>query len=149
MVRVASRCRRRSGDLLLPVGVGFFLPAGVGPAPEVAAAAHLAEAWRCAYALHPDPVKAYGEAIKAVEAAAHAVLEPNNRNATLGTMRRRLRDTRDRYALAIEGPDGRGDVSPLLECMSLLWEGQTSRHGQARPRGRRPCRRQRWPCTWR
>src|ERR1700722_19159589 len=32
----ASRCRRRSGDLLLPGGVGFFLPAGVGPAPEVA-----------------------------------------------------------------------------------------------------------------
>jgi hypothetical protein len=32
----ASRCRRRSSDLLLPVGAGFFLPAGVSAALEVA-----------------------------------------------------------------------------------------------------------------
>jgi hypothetical protein len=78
-------------------------------------------------------VKGYWEAIKAVEAAAHAVLEPDQQKATLGTMRGHLRKNRDRFALAIGGPDGRGDAGPLLECISLLWDGQTSRHGSSRP----------------
>jgi len=97
------------------------------------AAAHLREAWGCAYALHPDPGKTYGEAIKAVEAAAHAVLLPADAIATLGKTRGDLRANRDKFALMIGGPDGRGDVSPLLDCISLLWDGQTSRHGSRRP----------------
>jgi hypothetical protein len=97
------------------------------------AAAHLREAWRCVYALHPDPVKGYGEAIKAVEAAAHAVLEPNQQRSTLGTMRGHLRANLNQFSLVIGGPDGRGDSGPLLECISLLWDGQTSRHGSSRP----------------
>lgn len=97
------------------------------------AATHLREAWGSVHALHPDPGKAYAEAIKAVEAAAHAVLEPNNRKATLGTMRGHLGANRDRFALVIGGLDGRGDAGPLLDCISLLWDGQTSRHGSSRP----------------
>jgi hypothetical protein len=97
------------------------------------AAAHLREAWGCAYALHPDPGKAYGEAIKAVEAAAHAVLLPADAMATLGKMRGHLGANHSKFALVIGGPDGRGDVSPLLDCISLLWDGQTSRHGSRRP----------------
>lgn len=97
------------------------------------AAAHLREAWRCVYALHPDPVKGYGEAIKAVEAAAHAVLEPNQRLSTLGKMRGHLRANLNQFSLVIKGPDGRGDAGPLLGCISLLWDGQTSRHGSSSP----------------
>ena len=52
---------------------------------------HLRKAWECAHTAEPDPVRSYSEAIKAVEAAAHAVVEPNNPNATLGTIIRKLR----------------------------------------------------------
>jgi hypothetical protein len=97
------------------------------------AAAHLREAWRCVHALHPDPVKGYSEAIKAVEAAAHSVLDPDKPMATLGIMRRDLEKNLNQFALVIEGPDGRGDAGPLLGCITLLWQGQTSRHGSMRP----------------
>ncbi|MFD6115294.1 hypothetical protein ACFWG0_35085 [Streptomyces yangpuensis] len=51
------------------------------------ASRHLRQAMDLAYALHPDPVKAYSEAIKAVECALHDTIQPNNRRATLGTIR--------------------------------------------------------------
>jgi hypothetical protein len=97
------------------------------------AATHLREAWRCVHALRPDPVKGYSEAIKAVEAAAHSVLDPDKPMATLGIMRRDLEKNLNQFALVIEGPDGRGDAGPLLGCITLLWQGQTSRHGSMRP----------------
>ncbi|MEU4655121.1 hypothetical protein AB0G32_14475 [Streptomyces sp. NPDC023723] len=51
-------------------------------APSTGSAAdHLTTAWRAAYGLHPDPVGAYSEAIKAVECAAHAVIQPNHAKA--------------------------------------------------------------------
>jgi hypothetical protein len=80
--------------------------------------------------LHPDPSKAYAEAIKAVEAAAHALVEPNNGKATLGTMIGQLRANVHRFSLVI-GKDGGRDAEPLIGCMSVLWEGQTSRHGSS------------------
>jgi hypothetical protein len=47
---------------------------------------HLAAAWKAAFSISPDPVKAYSEAIKAVEAAAAPVLTPNDSLATLGKL---------------------------------------------------------------
>jgi hypothetical protein len=93
------------------------------------AASQLAAAWDAAYRLHPDPPAAYRDAIRAVESAAHAIIEPNNRRATLGTMLRQLVGRPQRYALAIPGPDGTGSIDPLIGMIKLLWEGQTSRHG--------------------
>jgi hypothetical protein len=93
------------------------------------AASQLATAWEAAYRLHPDPPVAYKDAIRAVESAAHAIVEPNNRSATLGTMLGQLRAQPQRYAVAIPGPDGSGSVEPLVAMMKLLWQGQTSRHG--------------------
>jgi hypothetical protein len=92
------------------------------------ASTHLQTAWGSLHALHPDPGKAYGEAIKAVEAAAHALVEPNNRKATLGTMIRVLRDNSSRFTFVVGNDTGRG-ITALIECRSLLWDGQTSRHG--------------------
>jgi hypothetical protein len=89
------------------------------------AASHLHTAWEEIHAFEPDPVKAYSEAIKAVEAAAHAVIEPDNDESTLGTMIRELFDKDSKVSLAISG----GRVSTLRSMMSLLWFGQTSRHG--------------------
>jgi hypothetical protein len=90
---------------------------------------HLAAAWESLRGRHPDPSKAYGEAIKAVESAAHATIEPQNSRATLGSMRRQLRDYPERYAIAIPGSAGDGDITALTAMISLLWTGQTSRHG--------------------
>ena len=107
--------------------------AAEGTTAAGSAAAHLRTSWAAVHALHPDPPKGYGEAIKAVEAAAHSILEPGNRKATLGTMIRYLREHPDRFSLAIAGRDGRGDVAPLIGCMALLWDGQSSRHGSSAP----------------
>lgn len=97
------------------------------------AARQLRAAWECVHALRADPVKAYAEAVKAVESAAHSVVEPRQGRATLGTMLRHLKADRGRFSLVIPGPDGAGDIGPVIECMKLLWEGQTSRHGSSKP----------------
>jgi hypothetical protein len=95
---------------------------------------HLQKAWKCVHAADPDPVRAYWEAVKAVEAAAHAVVEPNNPNATLGTMLRVLREHPESFSLAISGRDGRaGDTGRLIACLELLWRGQSARHGSSTP----------------
>jgi hypothetical protein len=89
----------------------------------------LRTAWDALYVLHPDAPKAYRHAVSAVEAAAAATIEPKNSKATLGTMLGQLRSHRQQYLLAIPGPSGTGGITPLIEMMTLLWEGQTSRHG--------------------
>lgn len=84
--------------------------AGAGRADAAAmpaagsAADHLATAWQAAYARSPDPVRAYSEAIKAAEAAAHAVIEANNVKATLGTMLGEIRNARRKFGTVMSTP---------------------------------------------
>ncbi|MEV0982565.1 hypothetical protein [Streptomyces sp. NPDC049915] len=106
--------------------------AGRDPA-RGSAGAHLSRAWAAAYALHPDPVKAYSEAIKAVEAAAHATVEPNNRKATLGSMIKVMENTRARWVVGIGHEPSSVGAETVERMMRLLWTGQTSRHGGAHP----------------
>ncbi|MFE1935927.1 hypothetical protein ACFW95_37220 [Streptomyces sp. NPDC059474] len=101
--------------------------AAVGPAAG-SAADHLAAAWQAAYGRGPDAVRAYSEAIKAVECAAHAVIQPNNAKATLGTMLGEIRNARHKFSAAIPSPSG-DPIAPAEAMMRTLWEGQTSRHG--------------------
>ena len=69
-----------------------------------------------------------------MEAAAHAVAEPNNPNATLGSIIRELRTHPESVSLAISGRDGlAGDTTRLVACLELLWKGQSARHGSAVP----------------
>jgi len=132
-VRADGRGLERRSDALAEAALTEAVK-GAQAAPSAgSAAAHLRAAWESVYALHPDPGKAYGEAIKAVESAAHAVVEPRRAKATLGTMLGQLRTNPDRFSLVIVGPEGRGDVGPLIECLTLLWEGQSSRHGSSVP----------------
>ncbi|MFF5924208.1 hypothetical protein ACFY8C_38670 [Streptomyces flavochromogenes] len=102
-------------------------------APSAGSAAdHLAAAWQAAYGRGPDPERAYSESIKAVEAAAHAVIEPNNPKATLGTMLRVIRNSPEKFGAAI--PPKNGDsIVPAEAMMRALWDGQTSRHGGQTP----------------
>jgi len=93
------------------------------------AAGHLAAAWDASHGRHPDPDKAYAEAVKAVEAVACALVLPANGNATLGTVRMHLRDAHTKWELVLPGKDGTaGSVTPVVEMLTALWEGQRSRH---------------------
>ncbi len=90
---------------------------------------HLSAAWTAAYGRHPDPDKAYAEAVKAVEAAACPVVLPSNGTATLGKVRDHLRDASAKWELVVPGKDGTpGPVTPVIALMTTLWEGQRSRH---------------------
>jgi hypothetical protein len=95
------------------------------------AADHLATAWAKAYAIRPEFSESYAESIKAVEAAAHALIEPNNTRATLGTMRGHLRSHADEFCLLLPAPGI--CITPVIEMISALWDGQTSRHGGQDP----------------
>ncbi|MFI8784425.1 hypothetical protein ACIGQC_28215 [Streptomyces albidoflavus] len=99
-----------------------------GASSAGSAADHLATAWQAAYGRGPDPVRAYSEAIKAVEGAAHAVIQPNNAKATLGTMLGELKNARHKFTVTIDSP-GDDAVLSAEAMMRTLWTGQTSRHG--------------------
>jgi hypothetical protein len=98
------------------------------------AAKQFQEASKAVRALHPDAPVAYSLAIKAVESAAHAIIEPGNTKATLGTMLRILDGTPADFEVEIAGRDrGKGPIAPVTGMMRMLWEGQTSRHGSMEP----------------
>jgi hypothetical protein len=98
------------------------------------AAEHLTAAWRAVYGRQPDPGKAYGEAIKAVEAAAIPIVEPRNTRATLGTVLGTLKAQSDNWELAILRPDRTAsDAKPLVAMIELLRQGQSDRHGGSLP----------------
>lgn len=132
-VRGDGRGLERRSDATAEAAYGQAL-ASVSSARDTGSSAeHLRAAWEYTYALKDDPVRAYSEAIKAVEASAHALIEPNRSKATLGTMLGHLRSNQHRFALGIAGPNGQGDIRPLIECLTFLWEGQSSRHGSRVP----------------
>lgn len=97
------------------------------------ASEHLDLAWRAAYGLHPDSVRAYSEAIKAVEAAAHAVVQPNHKRATLGTMLGEIGNARSKFSTAIVAAPSGDPIAVVEAMMRALWDGQTSRHGKQTP----------------
>lgn len=95
---------------------------------------HLATAWSETYGLHPNPGHAYSEAIKAVEAAAVPLVEPNNAHATLGTVLRTLRDQQATWTVPLTNNRGEAlGTGSVLALMELLWGGQSDRHGGAGP----------------
>lgn len=104
-------------------------------APDSGSAARqLNEASQAIRALHPEADKAYSLAIKAVESAAHAVIEPDNRKATLSSMLRILDKNPTAFEVEIAGLDrAKGPVAPATAMMRMLWQGQTSRHGSKEP----------------
>jgi hypothetical protein len=124
-VREDSRGLERRSSAMAAAAATQAARIAAGSPAAGSAAWHLSAAWDAAHALQPDPGKAYSEAIKAVEAAAHAVIEPANSEATLGTMIAAIYADPTRFRLAIS----RARVRTLVAMMSLLWAGQTSRHG--------------------
>lgn len=93
------------------------------------AAGHLAAAWRATYGRQPDPDKAYAESVKAVEALACPLLRPGEARATLGRARDQLRDHAIDWEIILPNKNGSSAaVTPIIDMITMLWEGQRSRH---------------------
>ena len=73
---------------------------------RTAAANRLKSAWSKTYGLHPDPSKAFGEAILAVEAVAVPAITPKEADAHLGHVYGQLRTQGHLYELAITDKSG-------------------------------------------
>lgn len=97
-------------------------------------AVHLEKAWSAAYGLHPEPSKAFGQAILAVEAVAVPAIVPNKADATLGHVLGQLRNQGHLYELAIVDKAGaQSSAEAVTALIGLLWEGHTDRHEGNRP----------------
>jgi hypothetical protein len=83
----------------------------------------LAAAWNAVAGRDPQPSDGYDKAVKAVEAAAHSIITPNDADATLGKMLRAMRDKPEKWAFAepIE-------ADMVLSMGRQLWTGHM-RHG--------------------
>ncbi len=128
VIRSDGRALVRRVDPAVGAAVEEALKAADQP-ERGSASRHLRQAMDLAYALRPDPVKAYSEAIKAVECALHDTIQPNNRRATLGTMKGELPQLQNKLRSAITGPNGGEGLETALKMMTLLWEGQTPARG--------------------
>ena len=96
---------------------------------RAAAADRLRNAWSKTYGLHPDPSKAFGEAILAVEAVAVPAITPKEADAHLGHVYGQLRTQGHLYELAITDKSGvLASVQPVTDLVGLLWNGHTDRH---------------------
>jgi hypothetical protein len=92
---------------------------------------HLAAAWEAAYGLHPDPDKAYSEAVRAVETLINPLVSPKSSRPTLGKSVADLKSQRGKWELAIGDQTGQpASIDGLLAMLDLLLTSQTpSRHG--------------------
>jgi hypothetical protein len=93
----------------------------------------LADAWRHAYSMHPDPSASYRCSVRAVEAAAGPVLTPKDPRPTLGKMIATLRDGMQKWKFAFTVDSAVDPKGVLLQMMQLLWINEYSRHVDADP----------------
>jgi hypothetical protein len=90
----------------------------------------LARAWMELLGLEPNPSEAYRQAVKAVEIAAIAVVQPNKQDATLGTVIGQMAADAN-WGVGLR-EDSRSPIGvTLVGMMRLLWHGQEDRHGRA------------------
>jgi hypothetical protein len=72
---------------------------------------------------------AYGEAVRAVEAAAIPVVIPADPAPTLGKVRSSLEQGAANWEMVIPAKDGAtAPVAPVVGMVALLWEGHRDRH---------------------
>jgi hypothetical protein len=83
----------------------------------------LRRVWTATYGRDPEPSRAYGEAVRAVEAVACPLLLPDDPKPTLGRVVARLRDRPDDWLLVLPGEREAVGVAPVR-----LWTAQRSRH---------------------
>ncbi len=96
---------------------------------------YLRDAWAPAYGVRPDPSAAYSQSVKAVEVAAHRLVSPKDKLATLGKMVAELKSNATKYVVILVGngeiaTKGDTDAVTIARLMAqLLWTRQHDRHG--------------------
>lgn len=88
----------------------------------------LARAWGKVHAFAPDDPGAYADAVRAVETAAHRLVEPDNDEATLGGMAGVMRNQRD-WRLPLREHQHAPTGEMLVAMMRSLYRGHVDRHG--------------------
>jgi hypothetical protein len=88
----------------------------------------LARAWGKVHAFTPDDPGAYADAVRAVETAAHKLVEPNNTEATLGSMAAVMRNHGD-WRLPLREHQYAPTAEMLVAMMRSLYRGHVDRHG--------------------
>lgn len=95
------------------------------------AAEHLSGAWAHAFGRHPDAGDAWGDAIRAVEAALHQIISPANEKATLGSMKSELRQAPEgKFIIRAAGTDPKETLLGMLDAVPY----EDGRHGTDRSR---------------
>jgi hypothetical protein len=92
------------------------------------ASMHLRRAWTATYGRDPEPSRAYGEAVRAVEAVACPLLLPNDPRPTLGKAIACLRDQAEGWHFVLPGAHEAAGTGPLRVMLQLLWTADRSRH---------------------
>ena len=112
----------------LPAGVLDQIEATILASSSAGVLLH--QAFTSAYGLQPDAGQAYKMAVKAVETAAHGLIEPKNSGATLGTMLAVMKRSREPWTIPlVERADHVGNNGGLLIGMlQSIWDGQEDRH---------------------
>lgn len=86
------------------------------------AGTHLAAAWTSIATRDPNPDASYIETVKAIEAAAHAVICPDDKAATLGKMLKAMRDRPEKWSFAL------GSFTLVMDMCAQVWTNGI-RHG--------------------
>jgi hypothetical protein len=92
------------------------------------ASMHLRRAWRAIYGRDPEPSRAYGEAVRAVEAVACPLILPNDPRPTLGKAIAHLRNNAEGWHFVLPGRDEAAGIAPQRLMLQLLWTADRSRH---------------------
>lgn len=100
---------------------------------ESDATRYLVKAWNDTFGRNPNASSAYGNAIKAVEAACWQIVVPADQRATLGSAIRELRDHPERFSVKVTEKTAHNAIEGIRRDMSTIWDSQTDRHGTANP----------------
>ncbi len=82
----------------------------------------LVDAWAAIATRDPNPNEGYDKSVKAVEAAAQPVVQPNHATATLGTILGEMRTNQARWTFVL------GDIDLIIAMATRLWTSHI-RHG--------------------
>ncbi|GAB3709016.1 hypothetical protein GCM10028793_42390 [Nocardiopsis oceani] len=89
----------------------------------------LARAWSKVHAFTSDFPGAYADAVRAVETAAQPLVEPNNLEATLGSMASVMQNHGD-WRLPLREHQHSPTATMLVDMLRTLYRGQVDRHGK-------------------
>lgn len=130
----AGRSKWTVGERAGRVGLVERVPEGVQASVEGviesagSAGKILARAWAHVHGLQPNDSAGYADAVRSVEIAAIDVVQPNNKNATLGTVINQMRDKGD-WRLPLREHQHAPSTELLLTSARTLWHGHRDRHG--------------------